>query len=270
MKKTFKFLFIIVFIAAMLLSVSMFSFAASGNVVDESHLFTADEIAKLEEAIASIKSQYGYDVLIVTSEFRGGSTKSQARTYFQEHFPLNQNGTVFFIYKGRDKSVREYSFETFGNYKSEYGWDYINKAIERRVLPELKSDNFYGAANVYLGCVENLCKDRYYFDGEKADGSNYGDQGSKIDWPIVIIGGAIVGLIFAGIYVAILTKKMKPVQVATTAREYVVPGSFNKTRERDQYLYSTTTRVRIKNSSSSGGGSSRSTSFRSSGGGGRF
>lgn len=262
MKKSFKTLLVFAMVVVMLLTIILPTFASYAGVNDESDLFSSSEESKLSSRILTIKDKYGYDVYIVTSNSKSGSTNSYARTLFKEKYGSNGNGVIFYIYKGNDKSVREYAFETFGAYEKEYGWEYINKAIEKRVLSDLKYNRFYDALDEFLDCVENLCKDPYYFDTEKKPTT------SSIDWSSAIIGGLVVGFIFSLIYIGILSKKMKVVKVATTAREYIVPGSFNKTRERDHFLYATTTRVRIKNSSSSGG--SRSSSHRSSGGGGRF
>ena len=64
----------------------------------------------------------------------------------------------------------------------------------------------------------------------------------------------IFPLVTAGIYIGVLSAKMKSVAEATRAGAYV-NGKLNLTKRTDHFRFATQNRVKISNSSSSGGGS---------------
>jgi len=90
------------------------------------------------------------------------------------------------------------------------------------------------------------------------------------DWILYI--GIVVGLalLIAFIRVSSLKADLKSVAKKTTATDYIVPGSLSLRKEKDYFLYRTTTRVKIESSSSSSGRSSSSSGRSFSGSSGHF
>ena len=70
------------------------------------------------------------------------------------------------------------------------------------------------------------------------------NNGSSVE-PIWTAVGGIVGLIAGIIFFVINYKALKPVKFQRGARNYYRPGSMNISRSEDNYLYSTTTKIRI-------------------------
>ena len=63
-----------------------------------------------------------------------------------------------------------------------------------------------------------------------------------VNWAITIIAPIAIAFIVCSFWYS----EMKTAQIATSARDYVVPGSFNLTKQEDSFLYRTTSRVKIE------------------------
>ena len=90
------------------------------------------------------------------------------------------------------------------------------------------------------------------------------------DYFMCIAIASVVGLIAGAINRSSKVRKMKNVNYATYANDYIVQNSFNLRNVNKMFLYKNVTRTYIQPSSSSGGGSSYHSGSSSSGGGGSF
>ena len=85
--------------------------AADGYVYDEAGLLTADEIADLNDEIASFMEESGWNVYAVTTDdAQGKSATAYADDFFDEHSPDKEDGVALLI----DMDNREITISTCG------------------------------------------------------------------------------------------------------------------------------------------------------------
>ena len=116
--------------------------------------------------------------------------------------------------------------------------------------------DYYLAMTVYLEAIDEL-----YRTGKVSVQKTAGDY---------IFMGVLIGIISAivgGSKRSKKVKKMKQVELATNAANYVVENSFNLREREVMFLYENVVRSYVPRSSSSGGGSHYSGGYHSSGGG---
>ena len=140
---------------------------------------------------------------------------------------------------------RKYDFYYTGGGKSIFDSRALDK-LENTVVPQLKAEAPYGAANAFVKTVQEILED-------------HAKERASWAWktPLICLG---IGAVVALIVVLVMAAQHKNVRRKTQAGDYVKPGSFQLTQCLDLYLYQTTTRRRKPQNNSSGG--------RSSGGGG--
>ena len=84
---------------------------ADGYVYDEAGLLTADEIADLNDEIASFMEESGWNVYAVTTDdAQGKSATAYADDFFDEHSPEQEDGVALLI----DMDNREITISTCG------------------------------------------------------------------------------------------------------------------------------------------------------------
>jgi uncharacterized protein len=211
--------------------------------VDGAELVTEAEEQKILSKLNSLSAEQEYDVIVITAETLGGkSSFAFARDSFISGgygAGENKSGVILII----AMKERKWYLEFFGDSRLPEG-----TALSEYFLQDLKAGNYYSAIMAF------------------ADGAE-----KEFRFPLMASFGfsAIIGLVVAFISTAVMKGKLKSVHMQNNARNYIRRGSFNLTRSRDLYLYSTITRVpRPKNTGGGrmgggGGGGSR-------GGGGGF
>ena len=157
------------------------------------------------------------------------------------------------IFISQDGADRLYKFEFTGSEKRRFASEIEH--MESEVVSFLSGGNYEKAVQTYFDLFER--KHHWY---------------SRISILKVVICVAIASLIGL-IYLSSLKKKMKTVQTAVSAQNYLVNGTYNLRTMNEVFVRSAVTRTaRQKSSSSGGGGGSHfgSSGVSHTGGGGRF
>lgn len=256
MKKIISFAVCLILLAVMTIPVM----AAGGypKIVDEAGLLTYDQVSILEDKAQDLVDRYGIDVVILTVDDHYGDITKYADDYFDYNgYGVGTNASgVLFVLSMED---RDYAFTTCGDAiqaLTDYGMDQLFDEIS----DELADDRFYDGFYEYLDQLD------YYFQRYE-DGDPVDRSASVLDIIIKIGFALVIGLIVAGLIVAVMCRSMNTVRRQKSAQSYVFPGSYDLYHMNDAFLYSNVTKVRKESSSSSGGSSThRSSSGRTHGG----
>jgi len=216
------------------------------GVVDNANFLTAEEKAKLESKIVSMRNQYAFDCLILTVNDTGEkSLRAYADDYYDNAgYGIGNNADGIILL--HVQSTRDVYVSGSGKGITLFNSKRMNKAFDK--MGPFVRDNLYGDA--YMAFLEETEK---YLGGSKTI--------------LYIIGGAIS--LFISLAAFFISKsKYKTVQPQQFASNYIKQGSQVFTRRNDIFVSTSTTRT-VKKSSSSSGGSHLSSSGRSHSGGGR-
>ncbi|MBP5306131.1 MAG: TPM domain-containing protein [Lachnospiraceae bacterium] len=256
------------------------------RVVDVADIFTDDEEEKMLEGIKRIQDDFNIDLVVFTDVSSYGLERHIYAADFHQFngygFGDDFTGSVLFICM--EEGNRGWFTAATGSIEGMYAnMDIINYLDDR--LEPYMVDGDYGEgvidyiSNVY-GLYSKPASDTEgyektepgdiadYYQGEDRPIYNYytGDFGpTPFPWKGASIGAGIVALIWAAIALSIQKAKMRSIAAQVEAEYYIVPNSFNLTKQRDIFLYKTVRKVRRESSSGSGGRSSGG-SYHSSGG----
>ncbi len=261
--------------SAFLIPINVQAAPEDQKVFDYYGLFSEDEITDLEDVCAQYGEDGKVDIVIVTDDLNGESTKKYLEDFYDEHgFGYNQEfGDAAMILVNMYEADRNVTIQGYG--KAEY---YLNNDRIEYILDDvtefLKNGEYYNA-------MEEFAKQSAYYmneskgvntspaTGETGSGNYYGESGysgpsdyyGKKEDNIfyntffqlgiaVIIGAVTVGIMAAG----------SGGKVTVSNRTYLDEGNSGVTASRDDYIRTTTTRVKKPDNNNNDG--------RSSGGGG--
>lgn len=241
------------------------------RVIDHAGLLTDVESGMLEEKLKEISGRYSFDIVIAALEEEelGGQS---IRDYADDFYDYNGYGAgedksgVFLLLSMQKDGHGDYWISTTGfgiKAFTDAGIDYIGDAI----VPDLKDRDYMGAFEVFLEHCDSFLE-----QAQKGKSYDVGFMPKEpFEWGQSLLIALVAGVIVGFIVVSTMKAKLKTVQPAKSAVNYVKDGSMHLTEQSDFFLYRNITRhAKPKESSSSGGGSSVHTgsSGRSHGGGG--
>lgn len=239
-----------------------------------------------EVALLTVNSTDGYDITAFADDYYD---------YNGFGYGENDDGIMLVV----DMGYREFAITTHGT-AIDIFTDYNLMVLENAFVPYLsegsytdafiayyeKCGNIFDDYNTYLndyggeGEVYIPSEDDYiYEDDYMYEDDYYTPPKSIISYlfsPKWLVISVIIGLIIAFLYTGYLKSQLKTVKSKPSASDYIIPGSFNLTGQRDVFLYRNVKKTpKPKNNntgsrgdSSFGGGSSthRSSSGRPHGG----
>ena len=233
---------------------------AQERIVDNAGIISAGQKQELINLLTSISSKYNFDLVIVTERNVGNiSPRNYADDFFDNNgygLGYTRDGCLFLqVTDSRDVYISA----------SGRGIEILNSRAMNKLLTDagkhLSAGNNYDAYRSFLVNWEN------FLDlGEYDRSYNFFYQWNAL---LLIIAWA-VALVIGLIIVSSWKSRMNTVFSASRASSYMVSGSLAFNEQKDNFLYSTTTKTpRQQQSSSSGGKTHISSSGRTHGGGGR-
>jgi len=253
------------------------SYDINARVSDGANLLTEQESDSLRNQINSVISEQGFDVVIVTvNSLNGIIPRVYADHYYVYNgfgFGYDYDGALFLL----AMEEREFYFYTKGR-----GINAINDArineINDRVVSYLSEEDYYRAFSLFISLVNGSLVNPPSAPSAQLPyepAANMPPESSGLFGRLA--GVWISALIIALIVVFSMKSQLKTARAKPLAHDYVVPGSFRLSYNRDVFVNSHVTKVpRPKDSSGSSGGHGGSTVHPSSsgrvhgGGGGRF
>ena len=219
------------------------------HVVDDADLFTDAQEAEMSAKIADIIKESGRDLVVFTDVSSYGLSRNIYAADFYQFNGYGKNadysGSVLFICM--EQGNRGWYTAVRGDAQNTLNYDNLN-LIDDRLEPQMKAASYFDGVMGYLDDVAQT----------------YRTGSAPKPFPTTRLGVSVIaGVIIAFVVVGIMKSKMKTINKAAEARNYLVPGTFDLRVSRDIFLYRTVTRVKREPKSSGGGGGS----FSSSGGG---
>jgi uncharacterized protein len=234
---------------------------ARDRIVDNAGLLSASEKNDLTRLMDAIASAYNFDLVIVTETGIGNISPMD---YADDFFDYNgyglgsdRDGCLFLQVTGS----RDFWFSTSGRGITILN-QYAYQKLESATIEFLREGNSYAAFRAFILAWEE-------FLGLEAKGRSYN---FFYQWNIVLVLIAwLAALVIGCLIVHIWKQGMNTAMPQTQAAAYITPGSLNFTVKKENFLYSTITKIKreTQSSSSGGGGTHTSSSGRSHGGGGR-
>lgn len=240
------------------------------RVVDNSALFSSEQIISLENSISDISNKYEMDIVIVTTDdVEGKSSRDYADDFFDyKGYGLgNDNSGILMLINMED---REVYLSTSGKGVN-YFTDNRIESILDDVYYHLGDGDYFKGAEAFLSSTE-----RFLESGIPSNQYTVDENGNKIETSEDIAGrigmSILIALVVSSVVCGIVVfSYRKPAAVAEES--YIDRSSIKFTKRSDRFITSHTTSRKIpKNNNNSSGGASTthtSTSGNSHGGGGR-
>lgn len=244
----------------LLLLLSANVLAASGpvsQVNDGAGLLSKQEVTDLTARLQELEKKYNVHLMVYTS--KGSQVKNAGQTANQlvdQIKPGAAGGTMVLVL---DMQSRDWYISTDNTMRQKITDEAGIKYISNDMVPKLSDGKYAAAFNVFADKADELLA---YYDKE---GKPYdpSDEFSILALLLTIVGGAIVYYLIR----EWMMGKMTNVATATEADAYLNQDSFDLTRNRDTFLYTTESRS-IKKKEESSSTSSRDSDH--GGGGGKF
>lgn len=227
------------------------------HVTDEAGVLSEEEWQLLENQAIMIEEEHDFGIYIVLvnnyTDYTYGTVQDAAETIYRKYslgLGAEKDGVMLLL----SMDDRDFSLITHGTHGN-----YTFNDEGRQYLTEYFLDDF-AENDWYAGLADYIFWSGLYLsqasNGEPYSASNVPmsaeERATAIAIDVLII--FIVPLIIAGIYVAGLSSKLKNVEQATKAANYVV-GDLKLNKKIDRFTHRTETRTKIETSSDSGGSS---------------
>lgn len=236
-------------------------FAQMSLVQDQAGLMNADQQAILDQKAYELSEAYRMDIVIVTTNSNDGKdVQSYADDFFDENgYGSDKDDSGILLLVSMD--TREWAFSTSGN--GIYAFtDYSLEILSEELIPYLSSGEYYEGFSHYLSCLPTYLD--AFQDGKPVDGyaSDYDPSSTEdvvyyeepLTWSDAIIFSSIIGLVVAGISVAVMVFSMNTKRRQSGAGDYLVDNSFQLQTNRDYFLFSNVTKnKRVEQNNSNGG-----------------
>lgn len=261
---------IAILLLAVMLSIGFGSAYAleSTHVVDKMDYLKQDQINELQSTIDQMRDTYQMDAVIVITDNTEGKT---AEAYADDYFDYNgygvgadHSGLLLLV----DMDKRKMHISTTGHAIDVFTDARIENMVNAVTAP-LKEEDYFGASQAFLEQIdyyaqEGVPRGQYRTSGDGPYKASYGERvGRMLSNPLSYVIPLLIAI--GATIVITLSSKGK---VTVTNRTYEDQGSFDLTKERDDYLRESTTRTKIEKSSNSGSSTHSGSSGRSHGGGG--
>lgn len=263
-----KKVFICLILVLIMMSVSVTAFASYDySDGDRASLLNdfADVIPDYEEEnilseLERISTVYQCETaILIVSTTNGRDITAFADDYYDTYgfgYGYNDNGIMLVIsVLDREFAITTNAYAT-GTFSGE-----LLVYLEDTFVPYLSDDDFSSASRVFTDACEDVLSGEvsgYYASSNGAD---------SIFSLNSVIAAVLIGIAGGVIYVLYLKSQLKTVRRKSDAADYLVPGSFQLTQQRDVFLYRNVTKTaKPKQNSSGGSGSHSSSSGRSHGG----
>lgn len=231
-------------------------------VQDQAGLMNADQQAILDQKAYELSEAYRMDIVIVTTNSNDGKdVQSYADDFFDENgYGADKDDSGILLLVSMD--TREWAFSTSGN--GIYAFtDYSLEVLSEELIPYLSSGEYYEGFSHYLSCLPTYLD--AFQDGKPVDGyaSDYDPSSTEdvvyyeepLTWSDAIIFSSIIGLVVAGISVAVMVFSMNTKRRQSGAGDYLVDNSFQLQTNRDYFLFSNVTKTKRVEENNSNGGS---------------
>lgn len=257
--KLYKKIASVLIAAVFAVALSITVFAENPCVDDSAGLFTADEIASIEERVKDVIAETGVDIVIVTARDVKGKT-SQA--YADDYFDYNgygkgeeHNGILLLI----NMEHRQLHISQRGSGTYFFDDSRTQETLDK-ITPLVSAGNYDGAVNLFLDDVSS-----FYKAGVRYENGGYGPQNREEkttkEIAVTVIVCLLIGAAAGGIACAVVVAKYK-MKVGGYKYPFRDKGSLILVQKSDVFTGRHVTKQKIQDDNHRGptGGSSMHTS----------
>lgn len=216
---------------------------------------------KCEVAVLTVSATNGKDITAFADDYYDG---------FGFGYGENDDGIMLVV----AMDIREFAITTHGR-ATEIFTDHNIRLLEDAFTSFLSSEEYYYAFNAFINKCEDIFNDynnyilnsqhghidsNDFYSGYESDNNTVTISGNTSDiFSIKWIATAlIIGIVIGFIYVSHLKSQLKSVRRKAAASDYVVPGSFQLTQQRDIFMYADVKKTPKPKANNSSGGRSGS------------
>ncbi len=274
MKRVLSALFAAVLAVCMITSPAFakgFNDISTTYVRDHYQLLSSSNLKSFESTAQQLSDTYNCNVyLTIVDNIGKTSVRQYAEAYWNKYElgrGADKDGIMFLI------AVDSRDYVTITHGQGAQGGitiftDYRIDQIEEAIVEELKDNDWVEGCEEYLkGVSETMAF--YTEKGEPWDSHNDPEE-ARTMFLIKIAATFLIPLLIAGGLCAAWASQMKTARQRNEANDYLEAGSLVLTLERDQYVTTTRSVVKIEKNESKGGGSSISSSGFGGSSGGKF
>lgn len=245
------------------------------KVYDYYDLFSDQEIEKLEAVSKEYGEEGKVDIVIITTDDLSGKSRQQYLEDFYDEYGFGYEeefGTAALLLLNMNPSDRGVEIQGYGDAEHYIHNDRIEHILDD-IVPMLKDGEYYEAMEEYVKQVAYYMNEEkgvntspvigekdsgnYYGEASYDGPSNYYEEEHILNNVLVQLG---IALVIGAVAVGIMAYHSSG-RVTVTSRTYLDEQNSRVIASRDDYIRTTTTRVRKPSNDNGGGG-------RSSGGGG--
>ena len=248
------------------LALGMQAPAAADRVLDKADIWSESEEAEFRDSIEALSETYHTDVVLLTvymlyDAALGDQTYSSAADFADDFYDRGGYGygngrTGLILVISMEPGNRQYHFSTSGREYESYSSSDIS-FVQGEIQPLLTGADYDGAARRFLELVK-LHEESGHFDIGLAKTDD-----SDMLWSLGL------ALLVAWAVTSNMKRRMNPVQKASRARNYAVPGSYELRHYNEVFLGTSVSR-RPRSQNRQGGGHIGHSGAGHGGGGGRF
>ena len=240
-------------------------------VRDHYQLLSSSDLQKMESQAAQLSSTYGCNVYLTIVDGNNIYSTQEVREYAKQYWNTydlgsgtERDGIMFLI------AVDSRYYVTITHGQGQTGGvtiftDYRIGQIEDAVTSELSDNDWVDGCQAYLDKVSDTLA-FYQEQGQPWDTDNDPDLSSG-EFTLKVAATILIPLLIAGGLCFMWARQMKTARLKNEASDYLDRSSFVLTKERDTYLTTTRSVIKIEREESGGGSSIDSGGFGGSSGG---
>lgn len=244
-------------------------FSPSARIYSFGDYLTEEEQATLEEAAVQLESTAGITVAFIITDDLDGAVEEFSDAVFLKS-SLGEAYNENFLLLSVDMTGRTVDLYTHGKAQQEISDSMVDYVLDEIAVPNLRNQDYYNLVNNYLNWTDEMLG-----AGRGDAGTVSPDSQSVPNQYGVSSAGAsgeadsgelVTGILIAWFFAAVVTviflayqyAQHRSVSRASGARQYMKPGSFVLTTDKDYFLRTVTTKTEIPKNNQSSSSSSRS------------
>lgn len=229
----------------LLITFSVADAARVSPVTDKANLLSDTEIEMLNRKIRDVEQAHKIKIGVAFVKSIGNRDMITASNdLLDENFANGKNGGIVLLV---DMGERKYEMSTDSRMGERITDTDGIPFLKENFQSDLRADNYYGAANNFVGGVDELMT--YY----ETNGVAYGQRSSGELDPMAATMAVVIAIFFGTVIRSSLISSMSNISHAMAATDYLKKKSVKITESRDTFLFMNVQRK----PKSSGGGSRR-------------
>lgn len=256
-----KRIFLLALLTFLVVSLTLPTLASDGSsyLFDTVGLLSEEQWDELNDLAAALSQRYECGIYAVIVDdyadytYSGGIQDASEQIYTANSFGLGNERSGIVLLLSMDD--RDYDLTAYG-YGNTAFTDYGKTVLSDEFLDDFARDRWYEGLSDYINTAGELL--RQSREGTPLDNSDYGTRSGNL-WQRSPLMALVICLaipcLIAFFVCSSMKRQMLSVAKASSAREYVAPGSLNLYDSADNFTHITESRIKVESDSDRSGGS---------------